>query len=429
MGNLKGVQIQRGKIGASIIDNDDAVCGLLATGVAVEADKDKGISGIGLGQTVKLQGLADAAAYGIDADYDSDNSLAVYRHVSEFFRMCGEGNTLYLMLYPQTVKPDALFDTTYAKRMVADAEGEIHNLAIAYTPSSADWGESSYESFDKYVETMVPAAQMFYDWTFETFRPCQVIVEGRHFDAVNAATALNLKAIKSGDATIDAYKVSVCIGQDWVYANRFTDARLHMADVGTMLGCLAARSVNENIGWVQVGNIANAAKGIWTVAALSNHKTIADEDAELESLDSKGYIFAIMYTGYAGFYWNNDWTCTTAVEDENGYFNEYTISYGRTVDKAVRRLRQKYLPYVKSNVPVDSATGLLPKSMVALYEAYGDEVFEKMQTEAEITQGKTTVDASSNLLIEPRELKVGFVVVPTGQVNAIKGTINLKTSV
>jgi hypothetical protein len=67
--------------------------------------------------------------------------------------------------------------------------------------------------------------------------------------------------------------------------------------------------------------------------------------------------------------------------------------------------------------------------MVALYEAYGDEVFEKMQTEAEITQGKTTVDASSNLLIEPRELKVGFVVVPTGQVNAIKGTINLKTSV
>jgi hypothetical protein len=47
----------------------------------------------------------------------------------------------------------------------------------------------------------------------------------------------------------------------------------------------------------------------------------------------------------------------------------------------------------------------------------------------EITDGKTTVDENSNLLISPRELKVSFVLVPTGQIDVIKGFINLKTSI
>ena len=52
-----------------------------------------------------------------------------------------------------------------------------------------------------------------------------------------------------------------------------------------------------------------------------------------------------------------------------------------------------------------------------------------MAAEGLITAGKTTVDPNSDLLISPRELKVSFVLVPTGQIDEIKGTINLKTSI
>ena len=58
-----------------------------------------------------------------------------------------------------------------------------------------------------------------------------------------------------------------------------------------------------------------------------------------------------------------------------------------------------------------------------------DEVFGVMAAEGKITAGKTTVDPNSDLLISPRELKVSFVLVPTGQIDEIKGTINLKTSI
>ncbi|HQJ91087.1 MAG TPA: hypothetical protein PLB70_10775, partial [Paludibacteraceae bacterium] len=110
MGSLKGVNIKRGTLGASVLDKVDAICGLLANGVAVAADAGAGIIGIAVGQTVKITSMKEAAAYGIDAAYDTANNVRVFRHISEFFRICGEGNTLYLMLYPG--KPDAAFGAT-----------------------------------------------------------------------------------------------------------------------------------------------------------------------------------------------------------------------------------------------------------------------------------------------------------------------------
>ena len=139
MGSLKGVNIQRGTIGASVIQGADAITGLLATGVAVEADVANGISGIALGQTVKLTSLTDAEAYGINEAYDSTNSLSVYRHISEFYRMFPNG-TLYLMLYSGNM--EAAFAEECAKKLIVDANGEIRILGIANTPATGETGYS-----------------------------------------------------------------------------------------------------------------------------------------------------------------------------------------------------------------------------------------------------------------------------------------------
>ena len=425
MGSLKGVNIQRGTIGASVDQGADAITGLLATGVAVAADEANGISGIALGQTVKLTSLTDAEAYGINESYDSTNSLSVYRHISEFYRMFPNG-TLYLMLYSGDM--EAAFAEQYAKKLIIDANGEIRILGIANTPAAAT--EEYLNGFPEDVFGSIQLGQQLYDWAFSTFRPCQIILEGRDFNAANAASALNLRNITISNQVLEAFKVSVCIAQDWKFADGLDAIRKKMADLGTMLGSIAKKAVNENIGEVEGGNLVDTTNNKWLVAGLSNHQTIAGWDSQLEALDSKGYIFAISYTGIAGYYWNNDHTCTPIKKDKDGYFNEYTISYGRVHDKAVRDLRTCLLPKVKSTQPVDPDTGKLPQALVTYFERLADDdVFNAMAAEGLITAGKTTVDPESDLLISPRELKVSFVLVPTGQIDEIKGTINLKTSI
>ena len=425
MGSLKGVNIQRGTIGASVDQGADAITGLLATGVAVAADAANGISGIALGQTVKLTSLTDAEAYGINESYDSTNSLSVYRHISEFYRMFPNG-TLYLMLYSGDM--EAAFAEQYAKKLIIDANGEIRILGIANTPAAAT--EEYLNGFPEDVFGSIQLGQQLYDWAFSTFRPCQIILEGRDFNAANAASALDLRNITISNQVLEAFKVSVCIAQDWKFADGLDAIRKKMADLGTMLGSIAKKAVNENIGEVEGGNLVDTTNNKWLVAGLSNHQTIAGWDSQLEALDSTGYIFAISYTGIAGYYWNNDHTCTPIKKDKDGYFNEYTISYGRVHDKAVRDLRTCLLPKVKSTQPVDPDTGKLPQALVTYFERLADDdVFNAMAAEGLITAGKTTVDPESDLLISPRELKVSFVLVPTGQIDEIKGTINLKTSI
>ena len=425
MGSLKGVNIQRGTIGASVDQGADAITGLLATGVAVAANAANGISGIALGQTVKLTSLTDAEAYGINESYDSTNSLSVYRHISEFYRMFPNG-TLYLMLYSGDM--EAAFAEQYARKLIIDANGEIRILGIANTPAAAT--EEHLNGFPADVFGSIQLGQQLYDWAFSTFRPCQIILEGRDFNAPNAASALDLRNITISNQVLEAFKVSVCIAQDWKFADGLDAIRKKMADLGTMLGSLAKKAVNENIGEVEGGNLVDSTNNKWLVAGLSNHQTIAGWDSQLEALDSKGYIFAISYTGIAGYYWNNDHTCTPIKKDKDGYFNEYTISYGRVHDKAVRDLRTCLLPKVKSTQPVDPDTGKLPQALVTYFERLADDdVFNAMAAEGLITAGKTTVDPESDLLISPRELKVSFVLVPTGQIDEIKGTINLKTSI
>ena len=425
MGSLKGVNIDRGTIGASVNQGADAITGLLATGVAVAADAANGISGIALGQTVKLTSLTDAEAYGINESYDSTNSLSVYRHISEFYRMFPNG-TLYLMLYSGDM--EAAFAEQYAKKLIIDANGEIRILGIANTPAAAT--EEYLNGFPEDVFGSIQLGQQLYDWAFSTFRPCQIILEGRDFNAANAASALDLRNITISNQVLEAFKVSVCIAQDWKFADGLDAIRKKMADLGTMLGSIAKKAVNENIGEVEGGNLVDTTNNKWLVAGLSNHQTIAGWDSQLEALDSKGYIFAISYTGIAGYYWNNDHTCTPIKKDKDGDFNEYTISYGRVHDKAVRDLRTCLLPKVKSTQPVDPDTGKLPQALVTYFERLADDdVFNAMAAEGLITAGKTTVDPESDLLISPRELKVSFVLVPTGQIDEIKGTINLKTSI
>lgn len=419
---MRGVIINKGTVGAST-ENLDGCSGLLLNGVAIAATES--VAGVVIGTTYKLTKLQDALDMGIDAAYDTANNVRVYRHISEFYRMAGDGTVLYLMVCAQTKTPAQMI-ADHGHALVAFADGDIRFLAVGYNPASG-YSALPIDGMETVVREAIAPAQALHDWTWDTDRPLNVILEGRGMNGL-AASMLNLRGIEVSGNVVDYGNVSVCIGQDWTYADGLTGFAQNFADIGTLLGSRAYLPCNRNIGEVGTMNITNTKKSIWLVAGLSNHSKIADMESSLETLDEKGYVFGISYTGITGYRWNNDHVCAPEVVDADGFMNESTMAYGATLGKAARKLRVKLLPKVKTTVPVDTSTGLLPTGMVKYFEGLGDAALAEMIAAGEISGGKTTVDATSNLLSGTKELKMGFVIVPTGTINEITGSINLKTT-
>lgn len=415
--SIKGVIISNGAIGANTVNEKDSISGLIASGVAADS--------LALGAVATIFTLKDAEDLGIDAAYDVENNCRVHRHISEFYRMAGEGVKLYIMLVAQSVTmTEMVEDATaiYAKQLITQANGEIRQLAVSINP------EPTYTSvllngMDSDVYNAIPKAQLLYEWADASFRPCNIVLEGREFNG-SAASAADLRAI----AGVAADHVSVVIGQGWAYAETQNSVGKKFADVGTALGSIAKLPVHRNIGEVETMDISDTARGVWLTPGLSSHVKIIDSEAQLETLDEKGYIFGITYTGISGVFWNGDHTCVAIIKDNEGNINEHTIAYGRVMNKAKRLLRTKLLPKVKTTYPLDPSTGKLPIGVIKYLEGIGDEAFEEMQESGNISEGKSSVNADSNLSVIPRILKCSFKLVPKGTIDEIEGTINLKTN-
>ena len=410
--SLRGVTIKEGRIGANIT-GDGREFGLIANGVAVP---DKLV----LGSSYTLRRPSDAVALGLDAAYDKTNSVQVYRHIAEFFRRAGEGQKLHVMLVAQTKKPaDMVAD---AKTLAVEAGGVISDMAFAYNPASG-YSDVLLNGLNSDVSAAIPALQGFADWADENDMPLHVILEGRAI-ADDVTTCADLRALTVTEQPFDAEKVTLVVGQDWAYAETLNALGKKFADVGTFLGVVASMPWNRNPGEVETQNLTDVKLGVWTVGGLSNHKKYSEVFAGLETMNEKRYVFPVRYQGIAGYWFNDGHTCVKVVNDAQGNMNQHTIYYSHTMDMAKRALRLVYLPEVKKPVALDE-NGKLPPSVAGYFEAIGDREFERFASQELISSGKTTVDKDSDLLIK-KVLNVDFAVIPTGCVNEIKGTINLK---
>lgn len=410
MANLRGVNITKGRLGANRLNSSDAISALIISAIAT--------STLALNTPTTVYNLKDVETLGITSEYDTTNNVNCYRHLSEFYRMAGEGTELHLMLVAQTETVATICEK--AKQLLAAANGEVKQLAIAVNPTT---GPVMLNGLPNEVYSGIAKAQGLADWAYENNMPLQIFLEGYNYSGT-ASTSANLRAIEN----LQADKVSVVIGQDFNYAKTKTDKAQKYADVGTILGVCSKAAVNQNIGENESFNITDATKGIWVVPGLSSHTPNTAVFSDLQTLEDKGYIFGITYTGMAGVRINNDHTCTPVIIDSDNRINEHTIAYGRIMNKAIRGLRTAYLPKVKTNWAVDETTGKLSNGTVVALEDIGDKVFEDMVNRGEITYGKTTIDKDSDLIVG-KFLNLGYKIVPRGNIGEINGTINLKTQV
>jgi hypothetical protein len=410
--SLRGVHITEGEIGINV-SGDSREFGLICTGVAV-VDK------LVLGTHYVLRRVSDAVALGINADYDITNSVNCYRHISEFYRMAGEGKKLNLIIVGQDVPFTSDNDSnmiTIAKRMVAEST-LISDIAFARTPGSLT---SPINGLDPEVNNAIAPMQSFAQWCDDNDMPLHVILEGFNI-TTTIANLLDLRHL-----AVAAPKVTIVIGQDNKYAQTVATNCAKYADVGTFLGCIAAQSFNRNPGEVETMNITDSVLGIFTVGGLSNGLKYTDVFEQLATLDDKGYVFPIRYTGLSGYWWNDGHCCVEVIVDAYGNMNAHEIYYSHCLDQSKRALRIAYMPEVKVPVALES-DGKLGQDMIDYYTAIGDMVFSLMEGKSLISKGKTTVDPNSDLLVA-KELIVGFGVVPTGMTGEINGFINLKTNI
>jgi hypothetical protein len=424
--SLRGFELTKGTTGPNASTTDDNISALLLNGPAVAAAGE--ITGIVHGQAYEITKPEDAEVMGIDAAYDTDNDVRVYRHIKEFYRMAGKGTKLWIMIVPEATTMKTAIET-YGESLIVAADGAIRGIAVGYNPE-AGYTPVALDGMETVVREAIAPAQLLHEWSWNTDRPVYILLEGRGVSATVAGAA-DLRALTEGAASLEATHVGLVIGQDWDYADALVGEAQKYADIGTALGSKAFLPVNRSIAEVETMNISSALLSKWLTAGLSNHLTIKELDADLADWDSKGYIFGLKYTGEPGIRWNNDHVCSPEGVDDEGYIKISTLAHAATINKAARELRKRLLPRVKSTVPVDVETGLLPIAIVKEFEGIGNKAIGnqgQMVKDGEISGGKTIVDPASNLQTGEKALDTDFWVVPTSTIGKIKGTINLKTS-
>lgn len=421
--SIRGFELNKGTTGASA-QTEDNISGLIASGPAV-ATVEGGATGVVIGVVYPLTKPKDAEALGIDAAYDTTNAVRVYRHISEFYRMAGEGTKLYLVVGDQADTMSELIDA-HAQALVIASGGLVSYISVAYNPAAL-YAPVIVDGLEEHVRGAIATAQALHEWSWSTDRPVVMILEGRGFSGTGA-TALDLRNILVGAALLEATHVVLCIGQDWDFAETQNAIGQKFADVGTLMGTKAAISVNRSVGEVETLDISSATRGRWLTAGLSSHQKIEAVEDDLSDLDSKGYVFGLSYTGITGIRWNNDHVCSPEGVDDDGFIKISTLGHAATINKAARLLRKKLLPKLKLTVPVDSSTGYLPVSIRKYFENLADVAFSDMAKLGEITDGASAVDPLSQLLSGEKELRVSFIIVPTATIGKIKGTLNLKTT-
>ncbi len=425
MSNLRGVILVKGKPGASA-ENLDGCCGLITNINELNGQEDFTIQP---DKTYLFRNLKEAEFYGITKELDDSFNIVLHRHISEFFRIAPPNTKLYFMGISSY---DSEILKSSAKKLILEAKGDIGNIAIAYNPETG-YNPTFADGLEVLVRNGIPLSQEICDWAFEKDYPVNIVLEGRN--AQMSPTVLDLRNIEINGHKAEYGNVALCVGQDYDYAETKQGLAKQYADVGTMLGTIAKTKINQNIG--EVGeesdlnnlDISDVKKGIWLTAGLSNHTRITDNDDYLQTYENKAYIFALGYAGVSGYRWNNDHTCVPIIIDEDGNMNVHNLALARTLNKLARLVRKKLLPKVKSTVPVDTKTGLLPTGIIKYFEDLGSEAFIEMQGRNELSGGQVIVDPQSNLFGDKKELDVYYTMVPTGTIGQIKGVLNIKKSV
>ena len=345
----------------------------------------------------KLLQLSDAETLGINAAYDANQKTLVHHHLSEIFRLAPEA-VVYLIPTEKSKKLSAVLPQVLP---ALRANQDIKGLGcIGFADTGAELKTLAEKVQTDVVEKLGDENRLI-DF---------VLLEGKA--AATPVSVTNLPDLRS----LTAPQVSVIFGHDPAIAKLDAAYKLYAA-IGSALGMLAVRKVNENIGSVRIQNppadsrirsdypLTDTAKGRWLSASLSDGTPMQNlSKTDLKTLTDKGYIYAAAYEGYGGIFFSHSPTCTTKTSDY-GY-----IENNRTWNKAARLVRQTLLPEVKGVVQKDPQTGFIKSTTISYWQGLLNRALEQMVIGEEISGFRAFIDHRQSIRPE-HSLKVKIHIV------------------
>lgn len=338
-----------------------------------------------LNTAYRLLQASDAEALGVNEAFDANNDLLAYNAVKEFFTYCPDG-VLYLIPTTAGLEASAMLEEDALKAALR-TQKNIKSIGVMGATSTVTPLEAEVEVIQAVVDAFA-AEHNYID---------AIILEGLADAATLAIAAYpDLRAKK-------APNVSVCIAQDPAVAS-IDAAYANSATVGAVLGMLAVRRVNENIGSLDILSKPDGSKGDqdypltvtgtdrFAAAALSDGTPFEDlTPAEIKELTNKGYIFAGAFDGYGGIFFNGS---PTAVEKASDYAY---IENNRVWNKAARLIRTTLIPKVKGVVKKDPTTGFIKATTVSAWQGLLNKAMETMVVDDEISGFSFYINPSQTL--------------------------------
>lgn len=336
----------------------------------------------------ELISVDEAVALGIDPAFDDTNDILAHHHIDEFFRINPNGN-LFVVLDDGTLT-NVEIKTIVKDNAAIKGIGFVRNAALA--PADMNVYVSGYQTMVDELRT-------------ESRNISAVLVEGAEFVLATLISAYP-------DArTYEAENVSIVIAQDPIIRAVKTAHETYAA-IGTALGAISVRNVNENIGSLNIENKPAAYRGNavysltdpnrqrFLTAKLQDGKDFNSLTAvEVKALADKGYILVGFYNGFAGYYFTDSHTCTESASDYS------RIENNRVWDKAATLGRTALLPRVKGNLLKDPTTGFIRDIEAAELESLAESAIKTMEASGEISAAAVSIDAKQ-IISDNSPLKV-----------------------
>lgn len=389
------INIVRGKGGLGRpLPNNDHISGLLFY-------NDTLPSGFGASDRIKvIYSLEQAVDLGIAED--GANTKLEYYQIKQFFRMQPNGK-LYVGIYDVPATP-ASHDFAEVELIQNFATGEIRQLGIVFDVSDlVTMGTAGLSALQTKITALKTAN-----------KPLNAIIGFDDSGLANASAYIDVTAA-------DCDNVSVVISQDGSNegAALVVSEGKSVPAVGAILGAVSLAAVHENIGWVGKFNFAldkEFSEPEFTCG--DKYKSIA---SSLENtLNTNGLIFLKNHIGNSGTFANYSWTATAQTGDYS------TIENNRTIDKAIRLVREFMLPNLNSPLDVNT-DGTLTETAIAILESDAKRALDQMAANGEIAapQSGSVVIATDQNVVSTSKVVIAITVTPQGVAREIQINIGL----
>ncbi len=389
MAELQGVNVEKlqGGLGRSNDSTDNHVA-IIGSGIPAGAIADA-VNNAGKG--VVLNSPYDAELLEINESFDANNDVQLYDQIVEFFRLAPEA-TLYL--FNSDVEADLQGFLNYNKNIKGYALN-VTGVDVAAEVAKHQNIINAFAAENRLIDFAIVGIDGLADFAVDLF-------------ALAAGNVSVLAACDNGEG-----KVSI----------------------GSALGMLAIRAVNENMGSVDIKNKPRSKRGTadytltdtilgrWLTAYLPDGREVAEvSNEELQNIINKGYIIAAGYEGYAGMFFENSYTCIERASDF-AY-----IENNRVWNKAARLMRTTLLPRVKGVVKKDPTTGYIASTTVSAWKQLLNRALDTMVVADEISGYEVDIDPKQ-VVNATQPVRIKGSIVADGIVYEFDLTVGLTNSI